>query len=188
MADSGDDNLKLKITINVDSILIPAQQVAITATEVVDFVLDSLAKADLSKKPENENTTFKFKTPDVSAEERKATYESWILARGMQDLLRGLRKSLEQAHVLLNLLDVKEIKSSTTLEQFLAPFRLKAATLTFVDLLTGLNSRIPEPLNFIDAYNSLQQARNCLEHRNGVVGNIDAPGGGVMSGGLKRLR
>jgi hypothetical protein len=52
--------------------------------------------------------------------------------------------------------------------------------LSFGDLLSQVNSKLSEPLKFLDAYESLQRARNCFEHRNGIVGDVDAPAGGVM--------
>lgn len=179
---------KINLTLNIDSIIGHTQQAAITAIEVVDFVLDAIAKADLTKKTDHVESSFKFSTPEIPADARRETYESWILARGMQDLMRGLRKSLEQAHVFLNLLDNNKVKSSSTLDQYLAPFKLKATTLNFVDLLKDINSRLPDTLQFLDAYLSVQQARNCFEHRNGIVGNIDAPAGGVMILKFPRLK
>jgi hypothetical protein len=108
-------------------------------------------------------------------------FENWIFSKAFQDLLRGLKGSLEQAYIFITLLSKRhKVASSITLDAFLAPFRREAATLHFGPLLDRVNERLKEPLPFVDAYHSLQRVRNCFEHRNGIVGEVDAPAGGVM--------
>jgi hypothetical protein len=43
----------------------------------------------------------------------------------------------------------------------------------FPDLLEKVNQKLEPALDFSDSYLSLQTARNCLEHRNGIVTNIE---------------
>jgi hypothetical protein len=179
----------INLELNLDAILVPAQNAVVLSSEIVDFFSDSVAKADLSKKPVNAATQYKFKTPDISAADRTAMYENWIFSRAFQDLLRGLKSSLEQAYFFLQLLEKPfKVSSEATLEEFLAPFRRQAATLHFGPLLDLVNSKFKPPLDFVNAYHSLQRARNCMEHRNGIVGNIDAPGGGVMILSFPRVK
>jgi hypothetical protein len=171
----------LNLELNLDSVIIPAQNAVVLSSEIVDFFSDAMAKADLSKKPFNEATQYKFRTPEISAADRRAMYENWIFLKAFQDLMRGVRASLEQAYFFLELLSKPQmVKSDATLDEFFAPIRRKAATLNFGDLLDLVNSKFDPPLNFVDAYHSLQRARNCMEHRNGIVGDVDAPSGGVM--------
>jgi hypothetical protein len=178
---ASNDKPAIHLTLNLDAIIAPAQNAVVLSSEIVDFVFASFDKADLSKKPANEATRYKFKSPDVSAADRRSMYENWLFAKAFQDLMRGLRGSLEQAYFFLELLSgPTKVSSSITLEAFFAPLKKKAATLNFGDLLAQVNSKLPEPLNFLEAYESLQRARNCLEHRGGIVGEVDAPAGGVM--------
>jgi hypothetical protein len=171
----------VSLELNLDAVIAPAQNAVVLSSEIVDFFSDAIAKADLSKKPFNDATQYKFKTPEISAADRKAMYENWIFLKAFQDLMRGVRASLEQAYLFLELLSKpQQVRSDTTLEEFLAPLRRKAAMLRFGDLLDQVNSKVDPPLNFVAAYHSLQRARNCMEHRNGIVGDVDAPGGGVM--------
>ena len=51
--------------------------------------------------------------------------------------------------------------------------RQRANKKNFPKLLEAVNSGLQAPVAFEDEYHSLQQARNCLEHRNGVVGAVD---------------
>lgn len=181
MADESASSPVLNLQLNIDAILMHGQNAVVLSSEIVDFMFNALETADLSKKPINEATQYKFKTPDLSAADRRAMYENWIFLKSFQDLMRGVRASLEQAYLFLQILAAPPvIKSNSTLEEFLDPFRIKAEKLNFVDLLAQVNLSLPEPLHFVDAYLSLQKARNCLEHRRGIVGSVDAPAGGVM--------
>jgi hypothetical protein len=178
-ADTGRPSIQ--ITLNSDAIIAPAQNAVVLNSEIVELVFDAFGKIDLSVKPSNDSTKYKFKSPEISAADRRSIYENWLFSKAFQDLMRGLRGSLEQAYFFLELLDgPKKISSSASLEEFFAPLKKKAATLSFGDLLAQVNSRLPEPLNFLEAYESLQKARNCFEHRGGIVGAVDAPAGGVM--------
>jgi len=66
------------------------------------------------------------------------------------------------------------------LYDFITPFKERAAKLTFPDLLNHVNAKLRTPLQFSDAYQSLQNTRNCLEHRNGIVSERDVDGAGMM--------
>src|SRR4051794_12174628 len=181
MADGSASLPTINLHLNIDAILMHGQNVVVLTSEIVDFMFNAFETADLSKKPINEATQYKFKTPDISAADRRAMYENWLFLKSFQDLMRGVRASLEQAYFFLQILAAPhKVKSDSTLEQFLEPFKRQAEKLNFPDLLAQVNLALPEPLNFVDAYLSLQKARNCLEHRGGIVGSVDAPAGGVM--------
>ena len=186
---AGPDRPKIALELDIGAIIAPAQSAVVLASEIVDFVSGAVQGADLSKKPLNSELQYRFKSPEISAAERRAMYESWLYSKAFQDLLRGLKSSLETAYLFLNLLSrPHRTASDTTIDNFLAPFRKEAAVLHFGPLLDKLNERLGEPLPFVDAYHSLQRARNCFEHRNGIVGEIDAPAGGVMTLAFPRVK
>jgi hypothetical protein len=168
----------VQLNLDANAVAAPAHTAAWTCREIVDFYFDAMAKADLSKKPPGlENVFFRFdvRGPDLTAEQRRGLYESWILARAFQDLMRGVRGSLDQAYLFTEIISrpVHRVKSDSTLDDLAAPFLEAAAKKHFPDLLAVVNSRLEKPLDFAVAYQSLQNARNCLEHRGGVVGRID---------------
>lgn len=118
----------------------------------------------------------------LNAEQRRQRHESWILSKAFQDLMRGVRSSLEEAYFFIRLMDVGRFRAgiSGTLDEILRPFREEAASMQFPPLLGAVNARLDKPLAFSQAYQSLQDARNCLEHRNGVVGQRDAKSNGKL--------
>jgi hypothetical protein len=176
----------IELQVNINAVAAPAQEAATVCKEVVDFYFGSLEKADLSKKPEGlEEAKFHkigFSGPELTAEQRRAIHETWILSKAFQDLMRGLRASLEEAYFVSELLATGKFsaKSNATIEELLAPFKKRATGLNFPDLLNAVNSRLEKPLEFSEAYRSMQDARNCLEHRNGIVGQADAKTDGKM--------
>lgn len=180
------DNRKIDVQLNPDVVAEPAQMAAAICREVVDLYFDALNKADLSKKPvpPDGETFFRFeqKGPDFNAEERRAAHETWILARAFQDLMRGVRASLDEAYFFIQLLDTGRIRArtSSTLEEVLYPYRQAAARMNFPEVLSKVNARLDKPLEFAEAFQSMQDTRNCLEHRGGMVGRVDAKTNGKM--------
>jgi len=179
------DSRRIEIQLQPDGVAAPTHIAATTCREIIDFYFDALARADLSKKPaapEGQFFRFDYRGPDLSAVDRLAMHENWILGKAFQELMRGVRASLEEAFFFTELVAAGTIKakSSGSLEDALAPFRKKAADLKFPPLLAQVNSRLDRPLEFSDAYQSMQAARNCLEHRGGIVSRSDAGPSGVM--------
>jgi len=175
----------VQLQLHPDGVAAPAQRAAEISKEVVDLYFAALAKEDLSKKPQSADDKFfkfEFAGSKLTAEQRRSIHENWILSRAFQDLIRGIRASLEEAYFFCELLAAGKItaKASSTLESVLQPFRKRANDLNFPDLLKAVNARLETPLEFSDSYQSLQNARNCLEHRNGIVGTVDINADGKM--------
>jgi hypothetical protein len=82
----------------------------------------------------------------------------------------------------------QKARSDTTLADFFAAIKRRAAKLSFGQLLDQVNTKLKASLNFVDAYNSLQRARNCLEHRSGIVGEVDTAAGDVMRLAFPRVK
>jgi hypothetical protein len=168
----------LHLALDANAVAAPVHAAAVVCREIIDFYFSAMASADLSKKPSSvEGGFFRFDVtgPELAAESRRALHESWILAKAFQDLMRGLRASLEQAYLFTELIfnPRRTIRSDSTLNDFVAPFLKEAADLNFPTLLGEINSRLEKPLEFAAAYRSMQRARNCFEHRGGIVGKAD---------------
>jgi hypothetical protein len=161
--------------------------------EIVDLYFGALDKADLSAPPpEAHHAFFRFRitSEPISATERRAVHESWLLARVFQDLMRGVLASLREAHFFIEIASAGhfQAKSDMTLNEVLEPFRDRARRKKFPDLLASVNKRLDEPLVFADAYQSMQDARNCLEHADGLVGPRDVNADGELKLRFPRLK
>jgi|SRR5665213_2244576 len=159
------------------------------STEVVNLHFRALATENLDESLESSGVVFKFKGPDLDQDQRRAMHESWILGKAFQELLRAVRHTLEEAYVMAVLLTQEhKIRSDGTLANFLKPFQRKATDLSFPDLLATVNKLLDPKLEFSDSYKSLQVARNCLEHRAGIVSDAESKGGPAFTFDVPRVK
>ena len=161
--------------------------------EVIDLYFEVLSKTDLSQPPPAPGDAFfrfDIRGPELSAEERRGVHERWVLIKAFQDLMRGVRGSLEEAYFFIALLREGKIRAPTsaTLGEILAPYRAKAEAMNFPNLMEQVNRGLEKPVPFAEAYGSLQSARNCLEHRDGVVGRRDVDATGVLKISVPRAK
>jgi len=187
-------NAAVHLVLDANAVAAPVHIAALTCLEIVDFYLSALANADLSKKPpafKGSFFNFRMTGPEMSAKDRRTMHESWILAKAFHELLRGVRASLEQAFLFIDLVSTipRTVKSESTLDDLTAPILKKASDKNFPELLDYVNKSLQKPLDFLAAYQSLQNARNCLEHRGGVVGKKDVDGASpVMELSIPRMK
>ena len=171
------DNPRLQLSLDPGGLAAIIDSAVLSSCEVVNFHINALADADLDQPAHTPEAKFGLKGPELNAAQRRAMHESWILAKAFQELLRAVRSALETAHVFVALLgETHRIRSNATLVEFLAPFQEKAAKLKFPALLAAVNERLEPRLDFAESYESLQAARNCLEHRGGIVSKFDTHG------------
>lgn len=172
-----------QITLSRDGVVAPASAAARDAAEAVQFALRALADADLSEAPVVQGTLIgvTFEKVAQDPEDRRQAYASWLLCRGFQELLRGIRASFEEALIYLDIYRQRE-----TLERWgdfqaaLQAVKSRAERLNFPDLMTAVSDGLAEPLAFQEEIRSLQRVRNCLEHRRGVVGQPDIDTGSAV--------
>ena len=182
-------NSRLNLEINPVRLAEIVGSAVFASTEVVNLHLNSLTDENLNRPIRGTGVLYKFTGPEMTLDQRRAMHESWILAKAFQELLRAVRHSLEEAYVLTTLLTKEhKIRSSSTLADFLKPFQSKAAGLSFPDLLAAVNALLDPKLEFADSYKSLQAARNCLEHRAGIVSHIDTKGAAEFTLTIPRLK
>lgn len=167
---------QLVLRINPNGVAAPAQQVAMAAAHVVSTCLDALAGLELTEpRHVSETMGYRFSGPEMTSENRRAAYQNWLLAMGFQDLLRGVRQSLEEAILYLSI--AREPPRETTwaqVEREIEEIRKRASGLNFPTLLSEVHSGLTEPMALDAEFLTMQRARNCMEHRGGIVGAKDA--------------
>ena len=171
------ENPKLHLELNPNRLSEIIGSAVFASTEVVNLHFNALSDENLNRTLEGSGVVFKFKGPELILDQRRAMHENWILAKAFQELLRAVRHALEEAYVMTTLLTKEhKVRSNVTFEDFLKPFQSKAAGLAFPKLLAAVNELLDPKLDFSESYRSLQVARNCLEHRAGIVSNIETKG------------
>jgi predicted KAP-like P-loop ATPase len=183
------ENPKVRLELNPSRLAEIIGSAVYASTQVVNLHFNALSDENLNRPLEGTGILYSFKGPELNLDQRRAMHESWILGKAFQELLRSVRHALEEAHVMTALLTKPhKVRSSETLADFLRPFQSKAAGLSFPELLATVNELLDPKLDFSDSYKSLQAARNCLEHRAGIVGNIETKGGAEFVLNIPRVK
>jgi hypothetical protein len=171
------------LTMNLDpnGVAAPATHAAITAGQVVAASLNAFAEGELGElEMQSEVITYRLNGPTMDSEERRAMYQNWLLGKGFQDLARGIRGTLEEAALYLTfVIKNRTVTNFERLHYDIQRTRKRASKLSFPSLLSEVNARLTERVAFEAEFRSIQRVRNCLEHRNGVVGSQDVDEEGV---------
>jgi hypothetical protein len=171
------ENPKLHLELNPNRLAEIIGSAVFASTQVVNLHFNALSVEKFNEPIVGSGVIFRFGGPELNLDQRRVMHESWILGKAFQELLRAARHALEEAHVMTALLTKEhKIRSNETLADFLRPFQGKAAALSFPELLAAVNKLLDPKLEFSDSYKSLQIARNCLEHRAGIVSGIETKG------------
>ena len=182
----------LQITLQADGVAAPAHRVVVMASQVVGTCLRALDRDDCVE-PLSWGGTFgyQFKGLDLAPEERRESFKNWVLAKGFQDLARGVRETLEEALFFIRMLGRPSGVMTTlaAVEADVSAIRSSASKLTFPVLMEQVNAGLREPMAFDLEFRSLQNVRNCLEHRGGRVAPKDIdPTTGTLTLSFPRLK
>ena len=188
---------EIKLTLNPQGVINPLLRAFHDAVEVVTISLEAIDKANLSQPivaKGRMHLTLTDPNPKPDAD-RRTEYSNWLVAKGFQEYVRGVRATLEEAYF-YNTLIVRARNSQPGMtnnwEAFRAEMnqiRKKAGNLGFPTLMREVSKNLSAPLHFEKEFLSLQKVRNCLEHRQGVVGSEDLDSGsGTLKLTFPRLR
>lgn len=176
-----DEALDVEINFNPNAVIVPLHSILESSSKNVLFGLRLLESVDqpidfLEIKSENTFFSFLIGGPE-SAEDlelRKAQFKYWIIQKGIEDLIKGLNLSLIEAYLFLKF--PPKIKHLTTAEDFFEEerkVRKVASDMNFPDLLARVNETLTSHLTHLEEIQSINKARNCLIHRNGLITKKD---------------
>lgn len=168
-------DIHVNMTFNKDAVVGPANAAMITVGEVLAIACPALDAADLSRSIPIPVGTMNWElgANDLDAEIKGRMYKNFLFSRALQEIARGVRRSMEEAYGYARLV----VRSRTlrtwgdfqNFQEFQEAVRVEAAQANFPDLMAGVNAVLREPLRFEGEYSSLNAMRNCLEHDNGTV-------------------
>lgn len=167
---------EIQVTLQPLGVAAPALKASTFAAEVVGTSLRAL-DTDPCIQPESWGGDFgyRFQNHGLSPDERRREFKNWVLARGFQDLTRGVRETLEKAYLYISVwqehagqaVSVKILHETMNRAERIARFK------KFPELLEKVNESLQEPLAFEAEFLTLQKLRNCLEHRGGCISDSD---------------
>ena len=173
------DTDQVKLVLNPGGVVAPILRTLQETLEVLSISVIAVQAADLSQPaPHVGNWVgLRFEGNARPPEEKKFAYLNWLFSKGFQEFSRGVRHALEEAYLFVEIIrDVQGRDGAMTwgdMQPVIERSRQRASKMNFPDLMAGVNKGLSSPLHFEEEFLSLQKVRNCLEHRNGVVGNDD---------------
>jgi hypothetical protein len=171
--------LKLNMTLDPNAVMTPIQRSARECTENIMFGLKSIeAITSLPEELVEEDVFFQVRQGyPTDFDTQKRNYKEWLLKKGFNDLMEGIKYSVAEASYYIsicNLAPEGHVKTSIKeIREFLRKKRRESLKMHLPESLREVNKYLSGPLVFENDILSLNQIRNCLVHRSGVVTDID---------------
>ncbi len=165
-----------QLTLHGDGVIAPAQQAALLASEAVGTCIRALNTDDCAPSEGwGDAIKIQLKGLDYPPEQRRQIFVRWVLSKGFQELARGLRFSLQEALFFIEMMKgpPRRVMKADQLQREIKDLRATAARLNFPELRQLVNVGLREPLSWEREFQSFQNIRNCLEHRDGRVSHRD---------------
>jgi hypothetical protein len=173
----------LQITLNPDAVGAPAQNSAVLAGQIVAICLPAFEQHAASEVDHVSalGVQYPFAGPMMHPQLRRRVFDAWLLSRAFTEVIRGVRASLEEAALYVELAEwAPRVLKVGAVEAHVEAIRKRHGPESFPVLLAFVNSKLTTPLSFAAEFSSLQRIRNCLEHRAGIVGAMDVDSTGGM--------
>jgi hypothetical protein len=147
-----------------------AVAIALDAVKARDYSIPLYLKAN--------GINYLFGFTNIPPDKMHIVHAHWFLTHGIQDLTRGVFETLKNVHVVAQSLKMQgQLMSDEQVSDHMAKARLEAATLQFPALLNAVRQALPQSLDMLAHLQTMQNVRNCLEHRSGIVGETDVKNG-----------
>jgi hypothetical protein len=166
--------IPVRLTLNPQAVVRPALLALRNTMEVVATCLPAIDSVKSVPQLGTQGLEFRFEPQSPqNIEERRPVYRHWLLSKAFHELARGVKQSLQEAYFYIEVLTLRGATTMGALHARLDELRAKANDLDFPTAMKRVNARLPKALHFEREFLSLNKTRNCLEHRNGVVGDPD---------------
>lgn len=132
-------------------------------------IIESLEVLPGPTSDEQQRMQIQFIPPVTDVKERKALFTNWILVNGFKDINNAVRTALERLFVFRTIQLKLSKKETFDIEVCEKELRREASKANHPTLVEKVNSLFPEQLQYQNQLTSFNNARNCLEHANGIV-------------------
>ncbi len=162
--------------LNPNYVLIPFQQLLGNCQNNVFLGLRLIEKVDKFPEPTGEELQFMqiaLNGHITDIQQSRLLFKEWVLKNGFEEIHNSIRITLERLFVFKEV--EKEVKNNPNLDlpDLESKLRREANKSNFPNLVEGINNLFPEPLQYQTQMESINNARNCFVHRNGIVSTKD---------------
>jgi len=173
----------VRVTLNPNGIRAPLDKLLSESLENVSVGLaavENYSSAAASRLP-SEYVRFTYsqpvepgkRLPRREVQRRKENFKLWLLTRGFEECSKALLASLRQAYLYVEVVKLPGRTTAGELTSAIEAIRRKAARLNFPQLIDAVIAGLTEQPLLVEHVHSINKVRNCLEHRNGTVSQID---------------
>lgn len=171
---------KTYITINPQDVTNKLQEIQENSIAQIFFGLQTLENTEVLK-PAFELSngegffTYAMGSKSLSLEEKKENYKNWLIKKGIEDLIKGLNLTLLDTCIYGVLhKNMDSIKTGGDYNVVVDREIRNTRKLGIPQLLKRIDGFLLDTLTHKEKILSINQTRNCLIHRNGLVTNMDA--------------
>lgn len=180
---SGDEREKIQIEIQITEVANRFLRQHRLTTEVITHIYHSILNNNSgSFQPlETDNFPVYITDPDDEFKPELSRDKSliWLFKKAFEEFIVGLTESIIEAHkfskiyTLSNLTRQKSIFSKEEIDEKILQINTRPQKLPFPTLISEIENELNISIPFKSEIISINQVRNCLVHRNGLVTNKD---------------
>lgn len=162
--------------LNPSYVLIPFQELIGNSQNNVLMGLRLVEKIDKFPEPTAEEMQFMqiyFNGHITEITKSKSLFKDWLLKNGFEDINNAIRTTMERLFVYKSIEAKLKEDPNFDFEELQGELAIKANKENFPNLMKRVNGFFEKPLDYTDSMMSLNNARNCFVHRNGIVGEKD---------------
>lgn len=164
---------EVKITLNPDGVLQPLIQQMQLCQNVIMFGLRATEEiSEFPKATEEEKEIFilNIGEPPKDLIEHKRLFKKWLVKKGFEDLIKGIKLALIEAYFFVNIVDKKnDLKTYGAFVAEVQQLRKTAIEQSLPGLLVKVRPHFKKDLKHLELIESINLARNCLVHADGII-------------------
>ncbi|WP_304511686.1 hypothetical protein [Desulfobacula sp.] len=160
--------------LNPAYVIIPFKQLLANCHNNVLLGLRLVEKIDKFPDPTNEELqliqiqlSLGNRASDIS--QTKELFKRWLLINGFEDIHSCIRTTLERLFVFKAIENQLNDNPSLAIEGVEPDLKIRANKFNYPDLLNAVHTELKDTLTYERHLKTINKARNCLVHRNGVI-------------------
>ncbi len=165
---------KGRIQLNTDEIIIDYNKVVQNTLNMVSFIMTNLQETEFDIVP-NPPLFNHFKLVEIQyVGDKKIYLNMWIFNHALNDIIKAINLSLGRANYFSELMELNgKTFSIEDYEKHEKKLNKKYLKRDMPSLITGIEQKLTKPLIHLEYIKSINDVRKCLEHRAGIVTEID---------------
>lgn len=165
------------VNLNPQGVIAPLLKILEECTNVILFGLQTVETVkEIPPDLEIEDGFFRMQVGKVETdiELNKQVYKTWLIKKGFEDLIKGISLTLMEAYLYVSLISrAADFKTGQDFNKAFSEIRKQALKMNLPYLIEKIKPHLNKDLTYERQIRSINKARTCLVHRNGLVTEKD---------------